>query len=119
MVAGYNGCIDWQSNQPRPIKETNMITKRSIKIAASLVLFIAAMLAVFSAAIASRGTPVNLQGQATANFDAYDYYMRHPQAQPTNNFDAFDYYMRHPQAQPTSNFDAFDYYMTHPKLNNH
>jgi hypothetical protein len=123
MAASYNGRIDWQSNQPKPIEETNMITKRPSQNTTSLVLFIAAMLVIFSAAFASRFIPANLpgsaidqklpQGQTVSNFDAYDYYMRQPQGQTASNFDAFDYYMTHPKIQNASNFDAFDYYMRH------
>jgi hypothetical protein len=132
MTAGYNGLIDWQSNQPKPIEEINMITKRPSQNTGAFVLFIAAMMVIITAAIAVRIIPVNLPGsgftqkkpelvspliqdQTVANFDAFDYYMTHPKAQTASNFDAFDYYMTHPKSQTASNFDAFDYYMTHPK----
>jgi hypothetical protein len=128
MAASYNGLIDWQSNQPKPIEETNMITKRPSQNTGALVLFIAAMLVITTAAIASRVIPANLPGRAfeqklsqsqtAANFDAFDYYMTHPKAQNANNFDAFDYYITHPKVQIATNFDTFDYYMTHPKIQN-
>ncbi len=102
-----------------------MITKRPSQNTGALVLFIAAMLVIATAAIASRVIPANLpgsafdqklsQGQTATNFDAFDYYMTHPKVQTAANFDAFDYYMRHPQAQTATNFDAFDYYMRHPQ----
>jgi hypothetical protein len=133
MAAGYNGRIDWQSNQPKPIEETNMITKRPTQNTGVLVLFVTAMLVILLAAIASRDIPANLPGsgffqkkpelvrpfiqdQTVTNFDAFDYYMTHPKVQTAANFDAYDFYMTHPKVQTATNFDAFDYYMTHPKV---
>jgi hypothetical protein len=133
MAASYNGLIDWQSNQPKPIEEINMITKRPSQNTGALVLFIAAMLVILTAAIASSVKPANwpgsdflqkklvrpfIQDQTATNFDAFDYYMTHPKVQTATSFDAFDYYMRHPTVQTVTNFDAFDYFMRHPKVQN-
>jgi hypothetical protein len=135
MAASYNGRIDWQSNPPKPIEETNMITKRPSQNTGALVLFMAAILVIITAAIATRVIPANqpgsgffqkkpelvrplIQDQTVTNFDTFDYYMTHPKVQTASNFDAFDYYMTHPKVQIATNFDAFDYYMTHPKIQN-